>query len=78
MQMVQGEVALLTAETFRRDSVREAQLTEVVQMQQRVLDSLSATRRAVGQLRGDLAPISTTCSSSWCSCRSSPAKVSAG
>ncbi|MBA3345723.1 MAG: tetratricopeptide repeat protein [Gemmatimonadales bacterium] len=55
VQMVQGEVALLTAETFRRDSVRAAQLTEVVQMQQRVMDSLSATRRAVGQLRGDLA-----------------------
>ncbi|MBA3344798.1 MAG: hypothetical protein H0T44_05775, partial [Gemmatimonadales bacterium] len=29
VQMVQGEVALLTAETFRRDSVRAAQLTEV-------------------------------------------------
>ena len=53
--MVQGEVALLRAETMRRDSARAAQLTEVIQMQQRIMDSIAVSRRAVGQLKGDLA-----------------------
>lgn len=55
VQMVQGEVALLRAETVRRDSTRAAQLAEVIQMQQHIMDSLTASRRAVGQLKGDLA-----------------------
>jgi len=55
VQMVQGEVALLRAETLRRDSTRAAQLTEVIQMQQRIMDSLTSSRRAVGQLKGDIA-----------------------
>jgi len=55
VQMVQGEVALLRAETVRRDSTRAAQLAEVIQMQQRIMDSLTASRRAVGQLKGDIA-----------------------
>jgi len=55
VQMVQGEVALLRAETMRRDSTRAAQLGEVIQMQQRIMDSLAVSRRAVGQLKGDLA-----------------------
>ncbi len=55
VQMVQGEVALLRAETMRRDSARAAQLGEVIQMQQRIMDSLAVSRRAVGQLKGDLA-----------------------
>jgi tol-pal system protein YbgF len=53
VQMVQGEVSLLKAETARRDSARAAQLGEVIRMQQSIMDSLGASRRAVGQLKGD-------------------------
>src|SRR5215208_3394016 len=55
VQRVQDDVALFKAETARRDSARAAQLTEVIRVQQRVMDSLTSSRRAVGQLRGDLA-----------------------
>jgi tol-pal system protein YbgF len=55
IQQVQDDVALLKAETARRDSARAAQLSQVIQVQQRVMDSLSSSRKAVGQLRGDLA-----------------------
>src|SRR5687767_14987416 len=55
IQRVQDDVALFKAETARRDSARAAQLTQVIQMQQRVMDSLTTSRKAVGQLRGDLA-----------------------
>ncbi|HEU4680505.1 MAG TPA: tetratricopeptide repeat protein [Gemmatimonadales bacterium] len=55
VQRVQDDVALFKAESARRDSVRGAQLGQVIQAQQRVLDSLTASRKAVGQLRGDLA-----------------------
>ena len=55
VQMVQDDVALLKAETARRDSARAAQLDQVIQVQQRVMDSLTADRKAVAQLRGDLA-----------------------
>jgi tol-pal system protein YbgF len=55
IQRVQDDVALFKAETARRDSARAAQLTEVIRVQQRVMDSLTSSRRAVGQLRGDLA-----------------------
>ena len=54
VQLVQGEVALLRAETMRRDSTRAAQLGEVLQIQRQIMDSLSASRRAVGQLKGDI------------------------
>ncbi|HUR95423.1 MAG TPA: tetratricopeptide repeat protein [Gemmatimonadales bacterium] len=54
VQLVQGEVALLRAETLRRDSVRAAQLGEVIQMQRSIMDSLAVSRRAVGQLKGDI------------------------
>jgi TolA-binding protein len=54
VQMVQGEVALLRAETLRRDSTRAAELAEVIQMQQRIMDSLAVSQRSVGQLKGDL------------------------
>ena len=53
VQMVQGEVSLLKAETARRDSARAAQLGEVIRMQQSIMDSLGASRRAVVQLKGD-------------------------
>ena len=52
---VQDDVALFKAETARRDSARAAQLTQVIQVQQRVMDSLTSSRKAVSQLRGDLA-----------------------
>ena len=55
IQQVQDDVALLKAETARRDSARAAQLTQVIQVQQRVMDSLTSSRKAVSQLRGDLA-----------------------
>jgi tol-pal system protein YbgF len=55
VQRVQEDVAIFKAETARRDSVRAAQLTELIRVQQRILDSLTSSRRAIGQLRGDLA-----------------------
>jgi tol-pal system protein YbgF len=54
VQMVQGEVALLRADVARRDSARAAQLNEVILLQRQVMDSLTATRRSVAQIRGDL------------------------
>jgi TolA-binding protein len=54
VQMVQGEVALLKAEMARRDSVRAAELGETIRLQREVMDSLTANRRAVAQLKGDL------------------------
>jgi tol-pal system protein YbgF len=54
VQLVQGEVALLRAETMRRDSTRAAQLAEVLQIQRQIMDSLTSSRRAVGQLKGDI------------------------
>ena len=53
--MVQGEVGLLKAEMARRDSARAAQLSEVIVLQRRTMDSITATRKAVAQLKGDLA-----------------------
>jgi len=55
VQRVQDDIALFKAETARRDSARAAQLTELIRIQQRIMDSLTTSRRAVGQLRGDLA-----------------------
>jgi tol-pal system protein YbgF len=54
VQMVQGEVALLKAEMARRDSARASELSQVIQLQRQVMDSLTANRRAVAQLKGDL------------------------
>jgi tol-pal system protein YbgF len=53
VQMVQGEVSLLKAEMARRDSARAAQLGQVIQLQQRIMDSLGTTQRAMSQLKGD-------------------------
>ena len=55
VQRVQDDVALFKAETARRDSARAAQLNDLIRVQQRIMDSLGSSRRAVGQLRGDLA-----------------------
>jgi tol-pal system protein YbgF len=54
VQMVQGEVSLLRAESARRDSTRAAQLADVIRLQQSIMDSLSGTRKALTQLKGDL------------------------
>ena len=54
LQLVQGEVALLRAESLRRDSTRAAQLAEVIQMQRQIMDSLATTRRTVAQVKGDV------------------------
>jgi tol-pal system protein YbgF len=56
VQTVQGEVALLRAEMARRDSTRAAQLTDVIRMQMATMDSVTAARRAVSQLKGELSP----------------------
>ncbi len=53
VQMVQAEVSLLKAETARRDSAQAAQLGEVIRMQQAIMDSLSGTKKALGQVKGD-------------------------
>jgi tol-pal system protein YbgF len=53
VQMVQGEVSLLKAEMARRDSARAAQLGQVIQLQQRILDSLTISQRAMAQFKGD-------------------------
>ena len=54
VQNVQAEVSLLRAENARRDSTRAAELGEVIRMQKGIMDSLNISRRAVGQLKGDL------------------------
>jgi hypothetical protein len=54
VQLVQGEVGLLRAETLRRDSTRAAQLADVIQTQRAIMDSLAATRRTVAQIKGDV------------------------
>ncbi len=54
VQMVQGEVSLLKAEMARRDSARAAQLSQVIQLQQRIMDSLGSTQRSLAQFKGDV------------------------
>ena len=53
LKRVQNEVAVLRAETARQDSVRSARLTEIIRVQQRLMDSLDATRVALRNLRGE-------------------------
>jgi tol-pal system protein YbgF len=54
IQRVQDDVALFKAETARRDSARAAQLAELIQVQQKLMDSLMSYRKTTAQLRGDL------------------------
>ncbi len=49
---VQTEVTLLREESARQDSARAQQLAELIRMQQRLVDSMSGTMRA---MRGDVA-----------------------
>jgi len=50
VRRVQNEVALLRAESARQDSARAARLGEMIQLQQRIMDSLGLAMRS---LRGD-------------------------
>lgn len=54
IQQIQTDIALSKAELGRRDSVRAAQLNDVLRMQQTLYDSLMSTNRSVSRLRGDL------------------------
>jgi tol-pal system protein YbgF len=49
---VQNDVALLREESARQDSARARQLTELIRMQQRLVDSIGGTLKA---MRGDVA-----------------------
>ena len=53
LKRVQNDVAVLRAETARQDSVRSARLAEIIRVQQRLMDSLEATRVALRNLRGE-------------------------
>ena len=53
VKRVQNDVAVLRAETTRQDSVRGARLTEIIRVQQRLMDSLEATRTGLRNLRGE-------------------------
>lgn len=54
VRRVEDQVLLLRAEGARQDSVRAAQLTELIQLQQRLADSLRAVRAQVQSAKGDL------------------------
>lgn len=51
---LERQVATLEARTARQDSARTAQLNEVIDLQQNILDSLAAGRRALAALQGDI------------------------
>ena len=53
-EQMQSDVALLKAESARRDSAEAAQLGEALRMQRALRDSLAMSRRGVSELRGDL------------------------
>lgn len=55
VRRVEDAVMLLRAETVRQDSVRAAALSEVIASEQRILDSIAATRSQLAALKGDVA-----------------------
>lgn len=55
VRRVEDAVMLLRAETVRQDSVRAAQLSQVIRIQQGILDSISAARAALNDFKGDMA-----------------------
>ncbi len=55
IQDLQADLALTKAEAGRRDAARATQLAEVIRMQQAILDSVQASNRAMGRLKGDMA-----------------------
>ena len=55
VRRVQNEVALLRAQSARQDSARTARLGEIIRLQQRILDSLGLSVRALrGETQQDL------------------------
>lgn len=54
VKQVESQVALLRADQARADSVHARRLTDVLQLQQRILDSLGATSTAMRTLKGDV------------------------
>jgi TolA-binding protein len=52
---VEDQITQLRSVQDRRDQERSRQLAEVIRLQQAMMDSLSSTRAAVSQLRGDFA-----------------------
>ena len=55
VRRVETEVAVMREDQMRQDSIRSRQLNEIIRLQQRLIDSLAATRVAVSTLRGDVA-----------------------
>lgn len=55
VKQVENQVVLLRAESARADSARARQIGDLIRLQQRMLDSLEATKTAVKTLRGDVA-----------------------
>jgi len=54
VRRLEEQLADVRDETMRRDSVRAAELSRVIDLQQATLDSLQATRQAITTLRGDM------------------------
>lgn len=52
---VEDQLLTFQAEAARQDSIRGARLLEIVQLQQRILDSLEGNSEAMRALRGDVA-----------------------
>lgn len=54
VQRVETELVVLRTVMARQDSARAAELGRVIALQQRTLDSLSSTREAIREVRGEL------------------------
>lgn len=54
VRRVETEMVVLQTMLRRQDSARAAELTRVIDLQQRTLDSLAATRDAIRQVRSDM------------------------
>lgn len=52
VRRVETQVAVLRAQTAREDSARAAELSRIIAMQERILDSVTSTREALRQFRG--------------------------
>ncbi len=54
VRLVETQVAVLRAQTARADSARAAELARIIALQQRILDSLTASREALRQVRNEV------------------------
>lgn len=54
VRRLEEQLADVRDETQRRDSVRAAELSRIIALQQATLDSLQATRQAITSLRGEM------------------------